>query len=120
MDDVRNALTLQQRYDTNHLWFQGHWGFQYYLERAGARAMDIKNPAMQPGDVIVYPLGGTNVNLPPEGVLPQESSLSQPVSAWASTMVPQIAGFYAGVGRPLPFVIGPVPPETYRVYRMPR
>ena len=34
-------------------WFVGHWGFQYYMERAGARALDAENDALQAGDLVV-------------------------------------------------------------------
>ena len=35
------------------VWFSGHWGFQWYAERAGARPL-VRNPRpAQPGDIVV-------------------------------------------------------------------
>ena len=37
------------------LWFQGHWGFQYYMEKSGAMAIDLANPSLKIGDTFVVP-----------------------------------------------------------------
>jgi 4-amino-4-deoxy-L-arabinose transferase-like glycosyltransferase len=34
-------------------WFVGHWGFQYYMERTGARALDAAADSLPPGDLLV-------------------------------------------------------------------
>ena len=39
----------------NKLWFHGHWGFQFYLERAGGRAVDWKTDVIGVGDLLVVP-----------------------------------------------------------------
>jgi hypothetical protein len=36
-----------------HVWFAGHWGFQWYAERAGARCLTSTPPYPAPNDVIV-------------------------------------------------------------------
>ena len=36
-----------------HVWFAGHWGFQWYAERAGARCLTKTPPFPAPGDVVV-------------------------------------------------------------------
>src|SRR5262249_7257287 len=33
------------------MWFQGHWGFQYYMEQLGARAVDLDRSPIARGDV---------------------------------------------------------------------
>ena len=35
------------------VWFDGHWGFQWYAERAGARALTSTKPQPSHGDLIV-------------------------------------------------------------------
>jgi hypothetical protein len=35
------------------VWFAGHWGFQWYAEKAGAKAVTLEPPLPQFGDVIV-------------------------------------------------------------------
>jgi hypothetical protein len=37
-------------------WFAGHWGFQYYCERAGFRMIIPGHSELQPGDMLVLPL----------------------------------------------------------------
>lgn len=35
------------------VWFTPHWGFQWYAERAGGRAMTLQPPHPAPGDLVV-------------------------------------------------------------------
>jgi len=35
------------------VWFDGHWGFYWYAERAGARPLSIEPPYPQAGDLVV-------------------------------------------------------------------
>jgi hypothetical protein len=37
----------------HRVWFVGHWGFQWYAERAGARAVTVTPPYPEPGDLLV-------------------------------------------------------------------
>jgi hypothetical protein len=39
-----------------HVWFAGHWGFQWYAEKTAARAVTRRPPLPQPGDIIVVSL----------------------------------------------------------------
>jgi len=36
-----------------HVWFLGHWGFQWYAERAGGRFFSVSPPYPVPGDIVV-------------------------------------------------------------------
>lgn len=38
------------------IWYAGHWGFQFYCERAGMRAVVPGESILKPGDVLVLPL----------------------------------------------------------------
>jgi 4-amino-4-deoxy-L-arabinose transferase-like glycosyltransferase len=101
------------------LWFQGHWGFQYYMEEFGASAMDYKNSPLKPGDLLVVPHGNTNTTLPD----PQKSLLLEvfaiPGARWLTTFNASVGGgFYASAIAPLPFAFGPVPPDTVSVYAL--
>jgi 4-amino-4-deoxy-L-arabinose transferase-like glycosyltransferase len=99
------------------LWFQGHWGFQYYMESFGASALDIALSPLKTGDALAIPANNTNLLLPkPEAVLLQEKlAVSGP--SWLTTMNETMgAGFYASLWGPLPFVFGRVPPESVSVY----
>jgi hypothetical protein len=35
------------------VWYVGHWGFQWYAERAGARFFSLSPPYPMPGDLVV-------------------------------------------------------------------
>ncbi|MFO0937014.1 MAG: hypothetical protein U0798_10925 [Gemmataceae bacterium] len=37
------------------VWFNGHWGFQYYCERAGMKPVDCDVSLLEPGDWLVFP-----------------------------------------------------------------
>ena len=100
------------------IWFQGHWGFQYYAQENGWRPFDSKQPAVRPGDLIVLPFNNTNlVAIPPE-IVERLFTLELPVLPWVSTMNQAVgAGFYSDKRGPLPFAFGSVPPEKYYILR---
>jgi len=39
-----------------HVWFAGHWGFQWYAELAGATPVTLEPPLPQPGETIIVSL----------------------------------------------------------------
>jgi 4-amino-4-deoxy-L-arabinose transferase-like glycosyltransferase len=101
------------------LWFQGHWGFQYYMQQLGASPMDFKNSPLKPGDLLVVPANNTNI-LPPDA---QKSELLEtftiPGAQGMATFNPSIGGgFYASAIAPLPFAFGSVPPDQIFVYAL--
>jgi hypothetical protein len=99
------------------VWFQGHWGFQYYAERLGFRALDFRHPAVRVGDFIVKPEGITNpIELPQGTVVPAFDLALEGPSSLSTMSLPLGAGFYSDVWGPLPFTFGAVPPERYRVF----
>jgi hypothetical protein len=99
------------------VWFQGHWGFQYYMEARGAKAQDFDNSRPVTGNVIVVPMYNTNQKLLPEDDMSLVWVFDFIPCRWLSTMNPLLgAGFYSGVKRPLPFAFGGVPAEKYGVF----
>ncbi|HXR03071.1 MAG TPA: glycosyltransferase family 39 protein [Verrucomicrobiae bacterium] len=107
---------------TRTLWFEGHWGFQYYLDAAGASALDSEHAVAQPGDHLAIPHNNSNLFDPDRfSTNPQKLTLRESLTfpgpsllaTWNETMG---AGFYASVWGPLPFVFGRVPPESVSVY----
>ena len=38
------------------VWFNGHWGFQYYCDRAGMKPVVPGQSTLKPGDWLVYPM----------------------------------------------------------------
>jgi hypothetical protein len=102
---------------TKPLWFQGHWGFQYYLEAQGALALDFKRSVVNPGDHFAIPRNNSNLLFPDPKKVTLREIVMVPGPAWLATWNETIgAGFYASVWGPLPFVFGRVPPEGVAVY----
>jgi 4-amino-4-deoxy-L-arabinose transferase-like glycosyltransferase len=99
------------------IWFQGHWGFQYYLESLGAQAFDFKKPAVSQGDIMVIPINNTNIKWLPKEKSHQVGKLECMPYSWVSTVQLSLgAGFYRDATGPLPFVFGATAPELYFIY----
>lgn len=111
------ALHFARAYDGRTVWFQGHWGFQYYAEQAGARPMDLARTLVRAGDVVVLPLCNTNVAGMPEGSSRQLEKLAVAVPGWVGTMAPEVgAGFYVSLWGPLPYGFGATSAPVYVVH----
>ncbi len=113
------AVAVYHNYRDNpgKVWFEGHWGFQYYMEKNGGKALDRNKSIVQPGDVVIIPSDNSNVfSLPEDKFKLVEVSKITP-SRWLSTMNYSTgAGFYSSAYGPLPFVLGPVPDVEYAVF----
>jgi 4-amino-4-deoxy-L-arabinose transferase-like glycosyltransferase len=104
--------------DTTHsIYFQGHWGYQYYMEEHGARAVDISYRQFKPGDIIADPATNTNLRFIPRKWVTVVDSIKivSPLCA-ATTNYELGAGFYADAFGPLPFAFGFIQPEVFTVY----
>jgi hypothetical protein len=49
------GITANREADST-VWFAGHWGFQYYCERAGMRQIIPGESVLLPGDMLVLPI----------------------------------------------------------------
>ncbi|HTC47056.1 MAG TPA: glycosyltransferase family 39 protein [Candidatus Aquilonibacter sp.] len=101
------------------LFFNGHWGFQYYMQQLGAEPVDMRKNNLRGGDTIVQPKN--NVNTWP--VAPQfvaSTDLLEINVNYGITVlnINADAGFYASVAGPLPFSFGPTPVERYTIYHL--
>jgi hypothetical protein len=103
-----------------NLWFQGHWGFQYYMEKAGGLVMDRTRLECNPGDIVAIPMTNNYGNcLFPDGLVEHEATVIVPASRWLATMHMLMgAGYYANRIGPLPFAFGPVTIEEYQLFRV--
>jgi 4-amino-4-deoxy-L-arabinose transferase-like glycosyltransferase len=115
------ALTIKEKFDnssTTTVWFQGHWGFQYYAQSTGLRAFDSTHSRVSPGDLMVLPFNNTNLIPIRKEKAERLTVIELPVFPCVSTMSKAIgAGFYMDVLGPLPFAFGAVPAEKYYVLR---
>ena len=104
------------------LWFQGHWGFQYYIVDSGAQALDVTRDTLLPGDILIVPLENSNLIVPPTEVaeLLGDTSWGFLRTPWIATQsTPWRGKFYATLGRlALPYVFGDINPDNYLVFRM--
>jgi 4-amino-4-deoxy-L-arabinose transferase-like glycosyltransferase len=102
------------------LWYEGHWGFQYYMDQLGAQSVDGEDFRMHPGDWVVMPGNNTEIVGFPKGAsLRGEGVLEFPNPSLATTLHAQLgAGFYSSYWGPLPFTFGPVPAERYYLVRV--
>jgi hypothetical protein len=113
------AKVIHQTYKDrpNVVWFQGHWGFQYYMANYGGKALDFIRSSPIGGDIIVIPVNNANV-----APLPEDRTFLLVVfefipCRWLSTMNTSTgAGFYTDMWGPLPFAFGRVPAEEYHIY----
>ena len=116
------AEQIMAKYKTTNstVWFEGHMGFQYYMERLGGRPIDVERSLLQPDDVVVVPEIGIFIALPPDSVGWVEQFHYVP-SSWMNLMWGvdgKTAGFYTINFGPVPFVIGKLPPQNYDVVKV--
>jgi hypothetical protein len=117
------AREIAERYaGETPIWFQGHWGFQWYMERQGGRAVDLAGDTLPAGSLMVLPENNTSTLRLPEPAATRIDTMVFPVRGFIATMSPERAASYyaARVRGPLPFAFGPGPAERYTVYRINR
>lgn len=101
------------------LFFSGHWGFQYYMEEAGANHFD--GSGLKNGDVMVVSTFNSrdfNFYFPPEKTLWKKKVELDSLSGVASMNNFLGAGFYSYSWGPLPFVFGKVPKDQYLIFKL--
>jgi len=114
------ALIVQKpRARTAALWFEGHWGFQYYMEQKGAYPLDLERPQARLGDYVVIPSNNIQLaDISPQMISSREDIALNP-GGWASTIDARIgAGFYSSYWGPLPYVIGSPAIEHYSLLQL--
>lgn len=101
------------------IWFQGHWGFQYYMQQAGFQALDFNNSIVQPGDIIVTPLNNTNIKAFPERLVSLHTVKRFSLPGCITVMNKNIeAGFYLSIWGIVPFMPKSSPDEVYLIHEV--
>lgn len=100
--------------------FIGHWGYQHYMEREGARAFDYRRPGLEPGDILCVSTNNTNTLPLPEKLRERMKSLaavSTPGKVGLRTMDRNghSAGFYSSMFGPVPFSFGRSDRDTFLI-----
>lgn len=98
------------------VWYQGHWGFQYYMDELGAKHTKSTGMEVTDGDYLITPYYNTAMhNLHSEIVRSYWDLKIQPFP-WLTSWNPQVgAGYYADSWGPMPFVVTRVPPEQFLI-----
>ncbi len=103
-------------YTGGRLLFQGHWGFQYYLEKEGAIPIDFARTTFQAGDIVVTPSFNVKVYSTNDEYFDTLQSVYLHPLSWLSTHNYFAgAGFYASKIGPLPCAFGVIRPEPYSI-----
>jgi len=101
--------------------FEGHWGFQYYMQAFRFQPVDFRNFTYRDGDLVVVPHNNSNAaveSIPPFLVASQET-FAFPIKTRVSTMsLAWGSGFYSDVWGPLPYAFGPAYFEVYTALRL--
>jgi 4-amino-4-deoxy-L-arabinose transferase-like glycosyltransferase len=98
------------------LWYQGSWGFQYYMDLEGAKRIDWRDIEVIPGDELVESYSNSGVYVLPRNVLHPVRLYRIAVPALASTLSGEVgAGFYSDSFGPLPYLFGFPPEQLYSV-----
>jgi hypothetical protein len=115
------AERFRRRADSyaGRLWFQGHWGFQYYMQQFGFSPIDSRSSHLKYADVVFWPQNSTNkVHLPFE-YLREIDYFKLELMPRVSTMDRTAgSGFYCDAWGPLPFAFGPVAAEEYAEFQV--
>ncbi|WP_214170165.1 ArnT family glycosyltransferase [Geoanaerobacter pelophilus] len=100
------------------LYFQGHWGFQYYLQLLGGVPADTRNMAGNRGDVLAIPANNSFTRMPDMNAVDLLETVTYRAGQLVSVMNPAAgAGYYASARGPLPYLFAKKHDETYYVFR---
>jgi hypothetical protein len=101
------------------IFFEGHWGFQYYMEQLGAKPLVLEPLRLPPHAIVVMPVNNTCwVDLPANQVEPL-AEVTVKAANWITLMNNSVgAGYYSDDWGPAPFVFGPAQPERYFIVKV--
>lgn len=101
--------------------FEGHWGFQYYMQAYQYEPIDFRFFHVGDGNLVVIPQNSSYAEAQsiPANVVASRGVLALPVRAGIITMSQAWgSGFYSDAIGPLPYSIGPALSEYYMVLRL--
>jgi hypothetical protein len=98
------------------LFFEGHWGFQFYMEEAGYEPLNFKTPNITVGDLLVIPEDNTTLSYPSRDTVFLVKNIEFVSCPWLATINSRCgAGFYSQIWGPVPYLFGKIPPKNYLV-----
>jgi uncharacterized membrane protein len=103
--------------DPRRLFFQGHWGFQFYMEKAGALPMDFKSVDYKKGELVVIPMNNTSFGGLPD-VFAYVGKVTYSHNSIVATMSPAgSSGFYSSKLGPVPYIFEKPRDEIYMFFQ---
>jgi len=118
-----SAPRIARRYAGDRtVWFVGHWGWQWYAEKAGMEPYYQSESILKPGDVLVVPSlvprYGIMNDLPERLVKVEEVVVRPTPATLVRTMAtwPRWSGYYAYHSGGLPWIVSRMPLEKFVVY----
>ncbi|MBX3412269.1 MAG: glycosyltransferase family 39 protein [Pirellulales bacterium] len=118
--EAAQQIVAKYQKDGTRLWFEGHWGFQYEMQRLGAMPLDYDHLDLAVGDYVAIPSYNTNLwHLSTELATTRESFEIAHRSPVITMRAPLHAGFYAAVIGRFPYImLGDISPDRYTVYQI--
>lgn len=112
---IRVQELTKGRDPSSTVWFTGHWGLQYYMEAIGARPAELSKHQINYGDYLLEPGNAAAPKLMIAQMSPGQN-LDVPMTTAAATINKEVGtGFYSSNWGPLPFFLGPAPPEKFEL-----
>jgi Dolichyl-phosphate-mannose-protein mannosyltransferase len=108
------------RYMGSKAYFDGNWGFWFYMEKRGALRRHLYRDPMKKGDILIRPIYSSPVAFAPdfkahlEPIDEHVYDTSFPVRTLSK---PAEAGFYSQVWGFLPYSFSEAPLDTFSIYR---
>jgi 4-amino-4-deoxy-L-arabinose transferase-like glycosyltransferase len=118
--DAARKLAALDKPGEHFLWFNGHGGFQYYMEKFGGHPLNMENADLSAGDLLVTPMQGDLIMLPVGCSSPVKALMMRP-PAWMNIhgrSVGTAAGFYTADDGPIPYAVGRPGLAEYFVAKM--
>jgi len=112
---------FEERYASGSrpFWFQGHWGFQYYMQQWGAIIYDRSNPKVRSGDLVAGAFSDVQAyRFPDEQITMQDWLRFTAFPCLGVSTLGGGASFYSSFGGPLPWIINNVPPQRYYCFKL--
>ncbi|MBW7957925.1 MAG: glycosyltransferase family 39 protein [Deltaproteobacteria bacterium] len=120
-DNARAAArAISEKYSGmgTKIWFQGHWGFQYYMEKKGAIPINNRSSMIATGSLVAIPLNNTGITT----IVPDSLDISYldgydfPIPYVATMPFDGGAGFYSSVWGPVPFMLFPPKGDSFKIF----
>jgi 4-amino-4-deoxy-L-arabinose transferase-like glycosyltransferase len=113
------ARYFQKRFGRKptRVWFESHWGFQFYMEQWKAKPL-VQDAPIHPGDLLIIPSNNADYIPVPSAAVPL-LEITRPIMPLVATFAPGTgAGFYSSVRGSVPWAIAQTTPARFEAFRL--